>query len=57
MNKDGVPSEEVVGKAKSELAQKDQSKKIMQIKQEMAERMGEKSVRIKIEFFLNMRFL
>jgi len=38
VNKGGAPSEEVVGKANSELAQKDQAEKIKQIKKEMADR-------------------
>lgn len=39
VNKGGVPSEDVVGKANSELARKDQAEKIKQVKQEMAQRM------------------
>lgn len=38
MNKAGVPSEEVVGKAKSELAQRDQAKDIKQFKNQVAKR-------------------
>ena len=38
MNKAGVPSEEVVGKAKSELAQRDQVENIKQFKYDVAQR-------------------
>jgi hypothetical protein len=38
VNNGGVPSEDVVGKAKSQLAQKDQAEKIKQVKQKMAQR-------------------
>jgi hypothetical protein len=38
MNAKGVPSEEVVGKAGRELAERDQAEKIRRVKQEMARR-------------------
>ena len=41
MNRAGVPSEEVVSKAKSELAQRDQEEKIKQFKNQVSRRMEE----------------
>jgi hypothetical protein len=38
MNGAGVPSEEVVGKARSELAELDQTKNIKQFKNQLAQR-------------------